>query len=97
MGGTFLLRIVDGLLHIADSLLQRLSDTRHRLCVLLLQFRGTGLKQLLGHVLEALLMSFQFLVHLLAYQFQFPTLALRLGIELFVLRLQMLYPTVGSV
>ena len=96
MSRTLLLVLVDSLLHIGDSLFQRLGDARHRLRILFLQFRGTGLHQLLGHVLKMLLVTFQFLVHLLAHQFQLPTLRLRTGVKLFVLRLQMVHPTRGS-
>ena len=97
VGGTFLLRVVDGLLHIADGLTERLGDARHRLRVLLLQFRGAGLQQLLGHILEPFLVPFQFFVHLLAHQFQFPRLTLGFCMQVLVLHLQMLHSAVGSI
>ena len=93
---TFLLVLTDRFLHIRDSFLQRLSDARHRLRILFLQFRGTRLHQLLGHVLKAFLVAFQFFIHLLAHQFQLPTLRLRTGVKLFVLRLQMVHPAGSS-
>ena len=40
-------------------------------------------------------MTLQLLPHLLAYQFEFPRLALRLGIERLVLSLQMPHPARG--
>ena len=96
MSRTFLLVLTDRFLHIRDSFLQRLSDARHRLRILFLQFRGTRLHQLLGHVLKAFLVALQFLVHLLAHQFQLPTLRLRTGVKLFVLRLKMVHPAGSS-
>ena len=96
VGSTLLLVLRDGFLHLVDSLPQRLGNTRHRLRVLRFQFLGTALHQLLGHVLKALLVAFQFLVHLLAHQFQLPALALRLGMQFPVFRFQMVYPTRGD-
>ena len=97
MGSTLLLVLRDGFLHLVDGLPQRLRNTCHRLCVLCLQFLGTTLHQLLGHVLKPLLVAFQFLVHLLAHQFQLPTLALRLGMKFPVLCFQMVHPTRGDI
>ena len=77
MGRTLLLIVVDGLLHVGDSLLEGLGNARHGLGILLLEFGGTGLHQLLGHVLETLLVALQLFFHLLAHQFQLS--ALRLG------------------
>ena len=93
---TFLLVLTDRFLHIRDGLLQRLCNTRHRLRILFFQFRGTRLHQLLGHVLKAFLVAFQFFIHLLAHQFQLPSLRLRTGVKLFVLRLQMVHPAGSS-
>ena len=108
VGRTLLLGLIDSLLHVGDGILQGLGDTRHRLRVLLLQFRGTGLHQLLRHVLqllagrtelllELLVAPFQFLSHLLAHQFEFPALRLRLGMERLVLRFQMVHATGGGI
>ena len=38
VGSTLLLIFADGLLHIGNGILQRLGDTRHGLCVRLLEF-----------------------------------------------------------
>ena len=65
MGCTFLLVIADGLLHVGDGILQRLSNTRYRFGVRLLQLLRTLLQQLLRHILKAFLVALRFLSHLL--------------------------------
>ena len=65
MGGTLLLIVIDGFLHIGNGILQWLGDTRHGLCIRLLQLGGTLLQQLLCHILETCFITLQFLGHLL--------------------------------
>ena len=76
VGCTLFLILTDSLLHVGDSILQRLGNACHRLRVRLFQFRSTGLHQLLGHILKLVLAMPCLVVHLLAHQFQFPHLRL---------------------
>ena len=100
MGGTLLLILTDGLLHVADCLFQGLGDTCHRLRVRILQLSSTPLKHLLRHVhklritfLLFLLFLLTDLFNLLAHQLQFPSLTFSTGMQLSVLSLQMVNPT----
>ena len=104
VGGRVLLVLRDGLLHVRDSLLQRLGDARHRLRVRLLQLRRTLFQHLLRHIHElgiTFLLLLEFLTlrrfHLLVQQFQLTALRLRLGMQRLVLLLQMVHPTRDSV
>ena len=99
-----LLRVADGLLHSGDGLLQWLGDTRERLRVLFLQFRGTPLEDALGHIGKLLLQQLLVLLALLPYHLQFPGLRFHLGVQrhqFIVLSLgvclQMLHPAVGCI